>query len=422
MRPSKIVRFCSVLIFALASFCASAVAQSRERVLFVFTYPAPDCFDAVAPLVADAAGNLYGTTLGGGAGEEGCIFELSPSNNGWEETVIYNFSGGDGAGPASPLAFDRQGNLYGTTERGGTYDAGVAFELSPSSGGVWTETVLHNFGSGDDGTGPQSNLVFDSAGNLYGTTTGTGGTRRGGTVFKLTPGVDGWTETILYSFPASISGPDGDIPIGGVVMDGAGNLYGNTEAGGATGYGAVYELAPLQTGGYQESLIYSFNGYDGYEPSSGIVMDHSGKIYGTTTAGGYTNVCGCGLVFELKKNSDGKWTEGVLHVMKATDGGYPVGPVVFDGAGNLYAAAQSGGTFAQGTIFMLTPTPIGPWNETILHQFDYQYPDGKDGEAPYAGVIVRAGRVFGTTDGGGGPDNSGIVFELTPRANKPPRH
>jgi hypothetical protein len=121
------------------------------------------------------------------------------------------------------------------------------------------------------------------------------------------------------------------------------------------------------------------------------------------------------LVFELKKNSDGKWTERVLHVMNAIDGGYPVGPVVFDSAGNLYAAAQSGGTSAQGTIFMLTPTSSGPWNETILHQFDYQYPDGKDGEAPYAGVIFDHGRIFGTTALGGGPDNSGTVFALAPR-------
>ena len=148
-------------------------------------------------------------------------------------------------------------------------------------------------------------------------------------------------------------------------------------------------------------------------------MDHSGNLYGTTTAGGDTIVCyyvGCGLVFELTKNSKGAWNERVLHAMKGTDGVNPMGPVAFDPAGNLYAAAQSGGTSGQGTIFMLTPTSSGPWNETILHQFDYQYPDGKDGEDPYAGVIIDHGRVFGTTALGGGPDNSGIVFALAPRA------
>jgi hypothetical protein len=148
-------------------------------------------------------------------------------------------------------------------------------------------------------------------------------------------------------------------------------------------------------------------------------MDSRGSLYGTAYFGGDTNVCyyvGCGLLFELKKSSNGKWTERVLHAMNGTDGGYPVGPIVFDGAGNLYAAAQSGGTFGQGSVFMLTPTASGPWKETLLHQFDYQYPNGKDGESPYAGVIFDHGRIFGTTAGGGGPDNSGIVFALTPRA------
>ena len=413
MRPSRIATCGGTLLLALALFCLTAAAQSHERVLHAFTVPAPNCFGPAAPLVADTAGNLYGTTTGGGVSTYGCVFELSPIESGWVETVLYNFSSTDGAYPASAITFDGQGNIYGTTQRGGTYDSGVAFELSPTNPGGWTETVLHNFGSGDDGNDPHSNLVFDGAGNLYGTTAGSGGTRRGGTVFKLTPGVSGWTETILYSFPASISGPDGDSPVGGVVMDGAGNLYGNTAFGGATGNGAAYELLP-SNGGYKERLIYSFNGSDGWEPSSGIVMDHSGNLYGTTTAGGDTIGCYCGLVFELTKNSNRKWTENVLHSMAATDGGSPLGPVVFDGAGNLYAAAQSGGTFAQGTIFMLTPTSTGPWNETILHQFDFQYPDGKDGQSPYAGVIFNHGRVFGTTLSGGIYD-SGIVFRITPR-------
>jgi uncharacterized repeat protein (TIGR03803 family) len=179
MRPSKIVPFCSVLIFALASFCASALAQSRENVIYAFTVPAPNCFGPAAPLVADSAGHFYGTTLGGGVDGDGCIFELSPTESGWAETILYNFTGVGGWAPASALIFDKLGNLYGTTERGGTYDAGVAFELSPSGDGGWTETVLHNFGSGDDGIDPQASLIFDSAGNLYGTTTGSGGTRRG---------------------------------------------------------------------------------------------------------------------------------------------------------------------------------------------------------------------------------------------------
>jgi uncharacterized repeat protein (TIGR03803 family) len=412
MRPSRIATCGGTLLLALALFCLTAAAQSHERVLHAFTVPAPNCFGPAAPLVADTAGNLYGTTTGGGVSTYGCVFELSPIESGWVETVLYNFSSTDGAYPASAITFDGQGNIYGTTQRGGTYDSGVAFELSPTNPGGWTETVLHNFGSGSDGNGPQSDLIFDRAGNLYGTTTGSGGNRRGGTVFKLTPGLGGWTETILYAFPTS--GPDGDWPAGGVVMDGAGNLYGATHFGGAGGYGSVYRLAILKDGSYRESVIHSFNLYDGWEPKTGLTIDDKGTLYGTTDAGGDTIACYCGVVFELTKNSNGKWTENVLHSIAATDGGSPMGPVVFDGAGNLYAAAQSGGTFAQGTIFMLTPTSIGPWSETILHQFDYQYPDGKDGESPYAGVIFNHGRVFGTTLSGGIYD-SGIVFRITPR-------
>ncbi len=223
----------------------SSIAQSHDRTLYAFTAPAPNCFGPAAPLVADNNGNLYGTTTGGGANSYGCVFELSPADSGWVETVLYDFSSSDGAYPASALTFDAQGNLYGTTQRGGAYDSGIAFELRPSSGGGWNEIVLHSFGGGSDGTDPPSDLTFDSAGNLYGTTTGSGGNRRGGTVFKLAPGATGWTETILYSFPASIAGPDGDSPVGGVVIDGAGNLYGNTAAGGASGNGAVYELKRL---------------------------------------------------------------------------------------------------------------------------------------------------------------------------------
>jgi uncharacterized repeat protein (TIGR03803 family) len=252
MRPSKIATFGGTLIIALVLFCLTAAAQSRERVLHVFTY-SPSCDSPSAPLTADAAGNLYGSTFVGGTTKMGCIFELSPTATGWQETTLYSFNGfssGDGAYPAAALTFDSQGNLYGTTERGGAYDAGVAFELSPTNGGGWTETVLHNFGSGSNGNGPQSDLIFDRAGNLYGTTTGSGGNRRGGTVFKLTPGLGGWTETILYAFPTS--GPDGDWPAGGVVMDGAGNLYGATHFGGAGGYGSVYRLAILKDGSYRE--------------------------------------------------------------------------------------------------------------------------------------------------------------------------
>ena len=415
MYLSKISQLYAFVIFAIVSFCMGTVAQSPERTIYAFSAPAPGCWDATAPLIADSDGNLYGTALGGGTNGYGCVFELSSGAGGWQYALLYSFSGSDGDGPAAALVFDKLGNLYGTTERGGAYDSGVAFQLSPSGSGTWTETVLHSFGSGDDGGAPASNLIFDQSGNIYGTTIWSGGNLKGGIVFRLSPGESDWIETILYSFPASISGPDGDRPVGGVVVDGNGNLYGNTLTGGKYGNGAVYELSPSGTS-YKEKIIYSFNLYDGSEPTSGIVMDKQGNIYGTTLAGGDTNACafvGCGLVFELTKGATGKWTENILLAMKSTDGAYPVGPVVFDGAGNLYAAALTGGKYADGSVFLLAPTSSGPWKETVLHEFDYQpwAGHGTDGATPYAGVIVRSGRVFGTT-ALGGSDDDGTVFEI----------
>jgi hypothetical protein len=283
------------------------------------------------------------------------------------------------------------------------------------SNGGWTETILHTFGSGSDGVGPKSNLIFDSAGNLYGTTTFSGGTRKGGSVFKLSPGQNGWTEAVLYTFPTSLGGPDGNGPAGGVVMDRAGNLYGATGFGGEDGYGAVYELARLKDGSYKESVIHSFGLFDGLEPQSGLTIDRSGTLYGTTIAGGDVGVCyyvGCGIVFRLKKNSAGSWTENVLHQMTGNDGASTQGPVVFDSLGNLFAVGQvGGGTNAFGSVFELTPTSSGPWKENVLHIFDY-LSNTNDGASPYAGAIISQGQLFGTT-ASGGPDFNGTVFEIT---------
>ncbi len=401
MRPSQI----SILIMLLASvplLSPSAIAQAEERVIYAFS----ECGEPIAPLITDSQRNLYGTTTGGGAYEGGCVFELSPvEGGGWSESVLLNLDGVGGAHGA--LVFDKAGNLYGT-------GPGIAFELSPSAEGGWSETVLHSFGSGDDGSGDESNLIFDDAGNLYGTTS-SGGARRGGTVFELSPGQDGWRETILYSFPGSVSGPNGDSPAGGLVVDREGRLYGVTEFGGAGGDGAVFELVPSD-GGYKERLVHSFDINDGLQPTSGLAADRSGNLYGTTSAGGDASVCyyvGCGIVFELTRGPDGNWTEKVLHELNGSDGFSAVGPPVIDPAGNVYAAAMSGGIQA-GSVFELTPTASGPWKETVLHLFDFKFPNGEDGESPYAGVTLYRDRAFGTTSGGG-VHNAGTAFEIIPR-------
>lgn len=417
MRVLGIYKFRILLSLLLLSICQLSeplAGQARGRVLYSFQPPLPGCFGSGAPLVSDVRGNLYGTTSGGGANGEGCVFELSPSKDGWVETVLWNLDGYGYSGGA--LIFDKAGNLYGT-DAGGIYGGGAVFELSPSANGL-NETVLHSFGSGNDGWDPQSNLIFDDAGNLYGTTENSGGEIRGGTVFKLSPGPDGWSETILYTFPASIAGPDGDGPIGGVVMDHDGTLYGVTEFGGATGNGAVYELSP-DNGGYKKTIIHSFSVYDGLEPGSGLTIGPGPALYGTTYFGGDTSVCyyvGCGTVFKLAKDAEGNWNETVLHEMTGSDGVYTVGPVVFDRAGNLYAAAEQGGIKGIGSVFMLTPTQSGPWTETILHVFDFRFPNGEDGESPYAGVIFRNGKIYGTTLSGG-IYQGGILFEITPPTN-----
>jgi uncharacterized repeat protein (TIGR03803 family) len=391
-----------LLLFYLASvFVTTAAAKSREHVIYAFS----ECAFSTARLIADADGNLYGTTLDGGASQKGCIFEVSRDKNGvWTGTVLHSFNGTDGFYPTAALVFDKLGNLYGTTVQGGVYGAGVAFELSPSSNGEWVETVLHNFGGAGDGSAPESELIFDKDGNLYGTTS-FGGQHRGGTVFELSPSDGGWTETILYSFFANIGGGGGDSPAGGVVMDGKGNLYGVTGWGGH-GAGTVYELS-LKDGIYKEHIIHSFSGYDGAEPNSTLVMDVSGNLYGTTTYGGNADF---GTVFKLTKVG-GKWTENVLLLLNGNDGYSPVGPVAIDRDGNVYVAGQFGGLNANGSVLKLTPKLDGSWRETILHLFDFRAPNGVDGARPYAGVTLDRGQLFGTTSSGG-IHYAGTVFRI----------
>jgi uncharacterized repeat protein (TIGR03803 family) len=200
-----------------------------------------------------------------------------------------------------------------------------------------------------------------------------------------------------------------------VVIDRKGKLYGNTVEGGANGYGAVFELVPT-AGRYKERVIYSFNITDGLNPGSGLAMDAKGNLYGTTTFGGDTGVCpvvGCGTVFKMASDAQGNWAESVVLALTVSDGADTVGPVALDGRGNVYATARTGGAHNQGSVIELTPSGNGTWTETLLHSFDYTYPHGYDGAAPYAGVTVSRGKVFGTTSSGGAYDN-GIVFEMNP--------
>jgi len=253
-----------------------------------------------------------------------------------QETVLYNFPcGASGCEPGSNLIFDAAGNLYGTSPYGGAFSYGVVFELSPQAGGGWTEQVLHSFNTGiHDGNEPQGGLIFDAAGNLYGTTP-KGGEHAGGIVFELTPASGGgWTEYVLHNFGA---GTDWSEPYSALIMDAAGNLYGTTNMGGAHGDGTAFELSPVTGGGWTEKILHSFSGTtDGSRPYAGLTFDAAGNLYGTATNGGAYNG---GTVFELTPQSGGQWAGKVLHAFGEVNANgvstyEPYGGVTFDAAGD----------------------------------------------------------------------------------------
>ena len=333
------------------------------------------------------------------------------------EGVLHSFNGGrlDGYEPYAGLIFDGTGNLYGTTISGGSQGKGTAFELSPAAGGGWTEKRLHNFGaSGTDGTYPQGGLIFDGAGNLYGTTY-SGGDFGYGTVFELSPRAGGtWAERVLRNF----NNNDGANPYAGLIFDSAGNLYGTTVNGGqgpncgSPGCGTVFELTPAVGGGWTEKILHNFSGNitDGYAPYAGVIFDAAGNLYGTTQGGG-THFGG--TVFKLTPTTGGGWTETILHDFNNTGTNeYNPASLIFDGAGNLYGTTYQGGAFSGGTAFQLTPATGGTWTETLLYNFQ-NYGSGTAG--PSGLTLDTAGNLYGTTPMGGvEPDRGGTAFELMP--------
>jgi uncharacterized repeat protein (TIGR03803 family) len=336
--------------------------------------------------------------------------------------ILYEFKGGgDASTPHAGLIFDGAGNLYGTTFLGGTYGDGTVFQISLNSHGRRREKLLHSFGAGLDGLDPEAALILDQAGNLYGTTN-IGGEYYGGTVFKLTPKSDeSWAESIMYSFCHTTACLDGGFPLGGLIFDQAGNLYGTTAYGGTSlrPGGTVFKLTPNSHGAWTESVLYSFCSLtecaDGEGPGAGLILDQAGNLYGTTEQGGEFPCHdreGCGVVFELTPNQDGSWTESVLHSFSGKDGNTPRAGLIFDNAGDLYGTTNNNG-YGGGTAFELTPKSDGTWAEKVLRRFT-----GKDGSDPNGGLIFDgAGNLYGTTSGGGNPTcehGCGVVFKLVP--------
>jgi len=255
-----------------------------------------DGSDAYGGVVQDAGGVLYGTTCEGGSNGDGTIYRLQPAPTfpasitaPWTETILHNFTDSDRDCPDDELTQDGAGNYYGSTTYGGAYGDGSVFQLSPSGSG-FNYNVIYSFSGGSDGNGPYSGVTLDSAGNLYGTTY-LGGNGDSGTVYELTPNGSGWTETVFYRF----SGSDGDNPAAGVILDGAGNLYGATVSGGCCDSGVVFKLAP-SNGGWSYTSLHDFTGSrDGAGPFGGVTLDSSDNLYGTTNGGG----SGFGVVFEI---------------------------------------------------------------------------------------------------------------------------
>jgi uncharacterized repeat protein (TIGR03803 family) len=373
-----------------------------------------------------------GGASGSGCNGYGCgvVFQLTRAANGkWTEKVLHNFFRTDPLGyfPRAGLTPDAHGNLYGTTDAGGPfcvdYGCGAVFQLSPGKNGNWSGKVLYYFTGGSDGVAPQAPLTFDAAGNLYGTTS-EGGDYYAGTVFQLTPDKNGtWTEKVLHAFNVH----DGSGPHSRLIFDGAGNLYGTTAWGGADlsgcggyGCGTAFQLARSK-GTWTATLLHSFGkNKDGAGPWGDLVRDRAGNLYGITNQGGsHDSDCGgygCGTVFQLRTGSNGKWTEKILHNFDiGKDGFWPSSGLILDAAGNLYGTTAYGGIYEDGNVFQLVRVANGKWTEKVLHAFN-----GKDGSNPYTGLIFDAvGNLYGTTASGGVPNSDcragcGVVFEIEP--------
>lgn len=406
---SNVLTLIAILMLTSTVFAETVVYSLQGR---------PDGVEPFAGLTAGKHGLLYGVTAEGGAAGAGAVFQLTlPADSGgaWTETVIYSFKiQPDCAGPEAGLVFDEAGNLYGTSATGAN-EAGCVFELIPPTqpGGSWTESVIYTFMSCAHCPHAPLGLTLGWHGSLYGTTE-FGGTIADGAVFRLSKSSGTWVLDVIYSLGQDAS--DGKEPRAGLFADKAGNLYGTTNDGGDADCGTVFELSPPITPGvgWTESVLYRFTGAegDGSAPEAPLVLDPAGNLYGTTVGGGeHEN----GTIFELSPNEGGGWTETILYAfIGGSDGSGPFSGLVLDGAGNLYGEAYSGGRIAKlcpygcGTAFELSPPSVagGAWTETTLHEFRTGYETTIDGIGPNGGLVFGlSGSLYGTTRAGGATVN-----------------
>jgi uncharacterized repeat protein (TIGR03803 family) len=411
--PARAVTILSLTLILVTN----TLAASKARILHTFQGGDDGANPWASLLLDNRTGTLYGTTEDGGnqlcqnSFDTGCgtIFSLSPSAEGWKETVLYRFQGGtDGAFPRAPLVPRPDGYFYSTTTSGGsTQSIGTAFRIKP---GTWKEEVIFRFSSYQQGAYPQGTVAFDRKGNLYGLTPNGG---LSGVAFRLIPSPTGeWKQAVLYDTVG--------LPYAGVVID-HDELYGTTDANGTFNEGSVFELSHTKLG-WQFTNLYSFQdpASAGVEPSD-LTVDEKGNLFGFAADAGivcYPHPYSCGTVFEMTRN-DGAWQEKTLYQFKdVADGWGPgYGAPALDRADNLYGATQAGGKYGFGTVFKLSPVK-GGWKKTTL----YSFPGGAGGAEPIGGLMVdRQGNIFGTTYLGGvgkgkhcKEQGCGIVFEITP--------
>jgi len=389
------------LIFALVPVAAQPMQAQTYTVIHAFS-GYPDGATPFAGLTMANADTLYGTAWTGAYHAEGAVFSLKRSGSSWTYSNVYNFQQGnnDGHNPQGGVTMDRNGKLYGTTTLGGSTNCssgcGVVYKLTPPRNlGSWTETILHFF-NGSDGANPAyGNLIFDQAGNLYGTTT-YGGTYNHGTVFELTPSNGSWTQTVLWNFTG---GSDASDPWSGLTLDSDGNLDGTTSYGGTYGRGNVFKLARSGSG-WTLTNLFSLNGFEGNNIIGGVAMDSEGNLYGTATEGGPQ---GGGTVFELVP-SNGGWAYRLIGFFAQGIG--PVDTPTLDAAGNLYLTTLS--ELGNGSVVKFVRSNAG-WQSITLTTFEQN-----DGSEPYGSVILDPeGNIYGTASSGGSEHN-GTAFEITP--------
>jgi uncharacterized repeat protein (TIGR03803 family) len=398
---ARFSRLSAGCILAFAAAFVQPADAAGFKVLYTFQGMS-EGGNPYAGVIADAKGDLYTTTSVDGQAGAGTVFELSKKGIG---APLYAFRGspGDGSFPQSPLIMNK-GNFFGTTSYGGSANLGTIFELKKDG----IETVLHSFTGGKDGENPSSGLIEDSKSNLYGTTfmggssnncgLGAGGC---GTIFKISKN---GKEKRLHVF----AGSDGSYPSSALLADAQGNLYGTTALGGQSVYGTVFMLAPNGT----LTTLYSFtNGSDGGIPGGGLTADATGNLYGTTETGGDAS-CGCGTIFKLTPGG----TESTLYAfMGGSDGAEPFAGLTSDSSGNLYGTTKYGGSTNKcteqgptgcGTVYEL---PAGGTEQVL-----YAFSGINDGAFPYGNLLLTHGKLIGTAEAGGSINNAGSVFEVTP--------